>query len=438
MRNDKIENFKALSDAYQTKTSGSKAHAACYRRVMADSRATAGIRPSTKELVYPIVGERAKGAHIYDLDGNRYVDISMGFGVLLCGHYPDFIKDAMCEQLEQGIQLGPQAQWAGEVASLISELTGVERVSFYNTGTEAVMMALRLARGYRRVKKIVTFENSYHGHYDDVATVYPIFNRDNTLELKYGKLEALEIISARADEIAAVIIEPVQSSNLALKPKQFVRELRALTTKLGIPLIFDEILSGFRIHQGGAQAWLGVEADIAVYGKVVGGGLPIGVVAGKAEFLDQVDGGDWSFGDSSLPLGNRVMSVGTFNKNPLTMATARAMLLHLKEAGPSLQEQLNKRAQEFFSKLNDFFDEHDYPVRIESFGAQFKFVSKKNIDQFIYCLLNEGLYIWENRNLFLSTAHSEEDLAFIQQCVIASANKTFRSDVKMPPALETE
>jgi len=333
--------------------------------------------------------------------------------------------EALQRQLAEGIQLGPQAKLAGEVATLIAELTGVERVAFYNTGTEAVMMALRLARGARRRKKVVTFENSYHGHYDDVAAVYPIFTRDNTVELRYGDFTALSVIESQADTIGAVIIEPVQSSNLALKPIEFVRALRELTGRLGIPLIFDEILSGFRIHLGGAQAWMDVRADLAVYGKVIGGGLPIGVVAGRASLMDQIDGGRWSFGDGSLPVANRVMSVGTFNKNPLTMASAQAMLGFLQGAGPSLQDRLNERAQHLFEELNAFFAHWGYPVTVESFGAQFKFISSRNIDMFFFRMIHKGLYIWENRNLFLSTAHSDEDLAFIKQCVVESAKETF-------------
>jgi glutamate-1-semialdehyde aminotransferase len=218
----------------------------------------------------------------------------------------------------------------------------------------------------------------------------------------------------------------VQSGNLDLQPKEFLQQLRQLTKECNIALIFDEIISGFRVDPGGAQALFDVKADIAVYGKIIGGGLPIGVVTGKAYYMDQVDGGGWQFGDNSLPTEERVMSVGTFNKNPLTIATTHALLSHLKREGPSLQKNLTTQSQTCFKEINDFLNHHGYPIKIRSFASQFRFTSNRNIDPFVYRLINKGLYIWENRNLFFSTAHSDQDYAFVQQCVEDCAHEVYR------------
>jgi glutamate-1-semialdehyde aminotransferase len=422
------EEALAFQRAFNDKTPTSKKFAQEHRQRLADSRASAGIRPSTKEMVYRIFADKADGAHIYDIDGNRYVDISMGFGVLLCGHFPDYMRKALEEQIQRGINLGPETPLIGETIDLIHEFTGAERIAFYNTGTEAVMMALRFARGRKSGKKIVAFSNSYHGHYDDIAPMNNMYmyTPDRSASLQYGSDSALDAIKADAEHIAAVIVEPVQSANLDLKPKEFLQQLRQLTKDYGIALIFDEMVSGFRVDQGGAQAWFGVQADIVVYGKIIGGGLPAGVVAGSAYYLDQVDGGHWQFGDNSLPTEERVMSAGTFNKNPLSIATTLGLLRHLKQEGPNLQKNLNAKSQACFKQMNEFLNQHGYPIKVASFGSQFRFMSNRNIDPFIYRLIHKGLYIWENRNLYFSTAHSNEDYAFVQQCVEDCAHEVYR------------
>ena len=161
--------------------------------------------------------------------------------------------------------------------------------------------------------------------------------------LEYGNPQSLNIIKANRGKLAAVLVEPVQTANPVLQPKEFLHQLRQLTQKSGIALIFDEMVTGFRLHQGGAQAWFGVEADIATYGKVVGGGMPIGIIAGKRAYLDQIDGGMWNYGDTSSPQVKTTLFAGTHCKHPLAIAASRAVLKHLKERGPSLQEQLNQK-----------------------------------------------------------------------------------------------
>jgi iturin family lipopeptide synthetase A len=419
-------------NSYTQQTPNSKNVTQNNRTVLADSRASAGFRPSLKELVYPIIGDRAAGAYFWDIDNNKYIDISMGFGVLLFGHNPQFVKDAISAQMERGLQIGPQAQLAGEVARSIVELTGTERVAFCNSGTEAVMTAIRLARHTTGRHKIVIFTNSYHGHFDGILAtasqgqsipsttgIAPLTVSD-VLVLEYGEDSALEILRANATDIAAVIVEPVQSRNLSLQPREFLQQLRQATVDSGIALVFDEVLLGFRIHQGGAQAWFNIEADLVTYGKIIGGGLPIGVVAGRAEYLDGIDGGSWSYGNASYPSTEKTFFAGTFNKNHLGMAAAHAVLQHLKAVGPSLQTELNQRTLRLVSTLNDFFISEEVPIKVINFGSLFRFTFSGNFDQFFYHLIAKGIYIWEGRACFLSTAHTDEDINQIVQAIEAT------------------
>ncbi|MDF5715348.1 MAG: aminotransferase class III-fold pyridoxal phosphate-dependent enzyme [Rhizonema sp. NSF051] len=353
------QHLEALIARYTNRTQGSKQAKQSYHHVLSDSRASAGFRPSIKEIVYPIVCDRSQGSRFWDVDGNEYVDITMGFGVHLFGHNPPFVLEALLEQIKLGTQVGPQPSLVGEVAELFCELTGLERVTFCQSGTEAVMTSLRLARTATNRTKVVLFSGSFHGHFDGVLAraqssddklvsvpiapgVSPHMVEDIVV-LNYGEPQALEYIEAHAYELAAVLVEPVQSRRPDLQPKEFLQQLRQLTAKAGTALIFDEIITGFRIHPGGAQAHFGVKADLATYGKIPGGGLPFAAVAGKATFMNGIDGGQWNYGDDSYPKAERTFFAGTFNKHPLALATARAVLKHLKNQGLALQEQLNQR-----------------------------------------------------------------------------------------------
>lgn len=427
-----------LIDRYTKRTPTSKQLAQTYRPVLADNRASAGFRFSTKEMLYPIVGDRSSGSRIWDVDGNEYIDITMGFGVNLFGHHPDFIAAALAAQIKQGIQIGPQTRLAGEVAQLICELTGLERVNFSNSGTEAVMTALRLARTATGRNKVAMFAGSYHGHFDGVLGIAQADDNPNAIPiapgitpktvediliLEYGNLQSLEIIQAHAQELAAVLVEPVQSRRPDLQPKEFLHQLRQLTRETGIVLIFDEMITGFRIHPGGAQAWFGIDADIATYGKIVGGGMPIGVVAGKAVYMDGIDGGMWNYGDASYPQADTTFFAGTFCKHPLAMAAARAVLTHIKECGSAVQEKLNQRTTQLTNTLNTYFEIENLPIRIINFGSLFRFSFSENADLLFYHLMNKGVYIWEGRNCFLSTAHTDEDINYLIQALKKSVEE---------------
>jgi len=442
------QHLQALIARYNKRTQKSKQQVQTERPFLADSRASAGFRWDTKEMCYPIIGQHSQGARIWDVDGNEYVDLAMGFGVHLCGHHPPFITAALEEQFKRGLQMGPRSELPGEVAKLISQLTGVERVAFCNSGTESVMTALRLARTVTGRSKIAMFAGSYHGHFDGtlvtaatvngepgsapLASGVPQYMADNVLVLNYGDFQSLDTIKAHAHELAAVLVEPVQSRRPDLQPKEFLQQLRKLTAETGIALIFDEVLVGFRIHQGGAQAWFGIEADLVTYGKVIGGGLPIGVVAGKAAYMNAVDGGMWNFGDASYPQAETTYFGGTFSKHPLAMATARAVLMHMKMQGATLQEHLNERTSQLAETLNAYFQQNDVPIRMVNFGSLFRFVFGGNfsvfnqplaMDLLFYHLLEKGVYIWEGRNCFLSTAHTDKDIEYVIRAITQSVEE---------------
>jgi amino acid adenylation domain-containing protein len=444
--------LEALIARYTQRTPKSKQLTQQNRPILADSRASAGFRLSTKEMLYPIVGERAQGARTWDIDGNEYIDITMGFGVNLFGHHPPFILEALEQQLHKTMQLGLQTPLAGQVAQLICELTGMERVTFCNTGTEAVMTALRLARTATNRNKIVQFAMSYHGHFDgtlgeaqadpeklEAMPAAPGVTPNAVADiwvLDYGKPQSLELIRAHADELAAVLVEPVQSRHADLQPKAFLQQLRQLTLELNLPLIFDEMITGFRIHPGGAQAWFGVQADIATYGKIVGGGMPIGIIAGKANYMDGIDGGFWNYGDASYPQANTTFFAGTFGKHPLAMATALAVLQQIKQQGPALQEQLNQRTTYLVETLNDYFEKQEMPIWLAQFGSLFRFTYSINLDLLYYHLLEKGIYVWEGRNCFLSTEHTDEDIECIIKAVKESVDELRRGGF-LPPKSPT-
>lgn len=411
------------------RTAGSKRFTAEGRRVLADNRASAGFRHSIKEMLYPIVGKSSKGARIWDIDGNEFLDISMGFGVNLFGHQPGFIEEAITGQLKLGMQLGPQSALAAEVADGITKLTGVERVSFCNSGTEAVMTALRLARTRTGRMKIAIFAGAYHGHFDGVLCAAGSLNEDpegtpvapgispnmsrDIIVLDYDHPRSLELLELYASELAGILVEPVQSRRPHIQPREFLQALKAFTVKENIPLIFDEMITGFRIHPGGAQAYFDVKADLVTYGKIIGGGLPIGVVAGSAYYMDGIDGGAWQYGDASFPRQETTFFAGTFCKHPLTMAASLSVIKEMIRRGPALQESINEKTRYLAGELNSYFRQQHLPLEIVYFGSLFRFASRNNIDLLFYHLIDKGIYIWEGRNLFLSDAHTQADVELI-------------------------
>ncbi|MEH1985028.1 MULTISPECIES: type I polyketide synthase [unclassified Nostoc] len=414
---------------YTKRTQKSKEYTQTHRPYLADPRTVSGFNPTMKEMVYPIVVSRSSGSKLWDVDGNEYVDLSNGFGLNLFGWSPPFITEAIEAQLKLGMEIGPQTPLVGEVAKLMCELTNFDRAAFCNTGSEAVLGAMRMARTITGRNLIAIFSGAYHGILDEVivrgtkklrsipaAPGIPPEMVENILVVDYDSPESLEILRSRADELAAVMVESVQSRRPEYQPKEFLQQLRDFTEDAGIALIFDEIVTGFRIHPGGAQAHFGIKADIATYGKIIGGGLPIGVIAGKSQYMDALDGGFWQFGDDSVPEVGVTYFAGTFVRHPLALAAAKAVLQHLKQSGPSLQQNLNARTDKFVAELMGYFQQVQAPFTAYNFGSLFMVKSLPEFpygDLLFYLLRDKGVHTWDHRPCFLTTAHSEADLAFV-------------------------
>jgi len=421
-------------DAYTARTPGSAAMRRAAFPFLADSRSSLGYSPSappamrelwlaTRRMRYPIAGKRCAGSRAWDVDGNEYIDFGIGFGVYLFGYNPDFIVEAMRRRLDAGMPMGLQSDVSRDVSERIARMTGMERVTYCNTGAEAVMVALRLARAVTGRNKIVVFAGSYHGSGDAtipglgfVLGVTPGATQD-TIVLPYCDDASLERIAELGDQLAAVLVEPMQGRQLWLQPAGFLKELRRITAEHGTALIFDEVMLGFRIHQGGCQAHFGIRADLATYGKIIGGGLPIGAIAGSARFMDRLDGGAWSDTDDSLPEVDKVWFAGTFNKNPMTMACTQAIVERFSQAGPALQERLNQRAESLVDRLSSWLREHRMPVSITRFGSLFRFVGPLPTTLLIAHLRMRGIYTWEGMLFFVSVAHSDNDLLALEEAV---------------------
>ncbi|MEO1373943.1 MAG: aspartate aminotransferase family protein [Cyanobacteria bacterium J06635_10] len=472
-----LENLIA---SYTQRTQASKRYAQTYRQFLADKSSLGlGFSSELKEMCYPVVVEKAAGAKLWDIDGNEYVDILMGLGINLLGHNPEFVKKAIANQLDKGFSMGSQAELAGEVAQLICELTGAERATFSNTGTEAIMTAIRMARTVSNRNKIAIFTNSYHGHSDNTlirATIAqyakkaasrklerkiasggllsgllrpiqsglknsiiskgvpaaPGIPKDvakNVLVLDYGNPCSLKVIEANKNQLAAVLVEPVQSRCPQLQPREFLHQLRDVTSKAGIALIFDEMVTGFRIHQGGSQAWFGIDADIVTYSKIVGGGLPMSVIAGKAAYMNCIDGGTWNYGDDSAPGTKTTFFAGTFCKHPLALAASKAVLEHLKNEGLALQEKLNQTTSQLVEELNNYFTKEGIPLTYTHFGSFFAAETASNISPMAtnlmsFNLLIKGIHLRQgDKGGFLCTAHTEEDINKIIQAFKDSAKE---------------
>ncbi len=422
----------AFTEQYNEKTKGSKSYTQQHRAKMADPRVVSGFRPATKELVYSIVIKKSKGSRLWDIDGNEYIDALNGFGSNMLGYQPDVLKNALIDQIEKGYEIGPQHELAGEVCDLVCEFTGFDRAALCNTGSEAVLGAMRIARTVTGRSLIVAFSGSYHGITDEVIArgskkfkTYPAAPGimpeavQNMLILDYGTDETLRIIEERGHEIAAVLVEPVQSRRCDFQPVEFLKKLRSITASSKTVLVFDEVISGFRFHPGGVQAMFGIKADIGTYGKVVGGGLSIGVIAGARQFMDCLDGGMWQYGDDSIPEIGVTYFAGTFVRHPLVLATAKASLLYFKQAGPQLQEKLNAKGAHMANMLNAICRKLKVPVFVAQFGSlwRMRFLEEYPYMELFFTKMRfKGIHIQEGFPCFMTEAHTDEDMQRIIAC----------------------
>ena len=429
------EFLNKLIASYTKKTAASKSYAQKNRTIMADPRVVSGFKPLTKEIVYPLVIEKSSGNRLWDIDGNEYIDALNGFGSCFFGHQPEFIKEVLHKQIESGFEVGPQHPLAGEVCKLLCEFTKHERAALCNTGSEAVLGAMRIARTVTGRSLIVAFAGSYHGIIDEALVrgskklmTFPAASGimpesvQNMLILEYGTEESLRIIKERAAELAAVLVEPVQSRRPEFQPIEFLNKLKQLTIESDIALIFDEVITGFRMHPGGIQALFNIQADIATYGKVIGGGLSIGAITGQRKYMDALDGGHWQYGDDSIPEVGVTYFAGTFVRHPLALAASKASLLHLKKQGPALQEKLNDMTSRLAFELNNDFKYKNLPITINYFGSLWRLKFNEDVlyGELLFTLLREkGIHIWDGFPCFLTEAYKEED---IQQIIITVKN----------------
>jgi glutamate-1-semialdehyde 2,1-aminomutase len=380
----------------------------------------------------PLVLERGRGSHVWDADGREFIDYLMAFGPLILGHAHPAVVEAVREALAQGTAFGATTALEVELARLISDaLPSVEMVRFVNSGTEATMSAVRLARAYTGRTKVVKFEGCYHGHADgllaragsglatlalpDSPGVPPSYAQE-TLVLPYNDLEAVErAFQAHGEGVAAIIVEPV-AANMGVVPPEpgFLEGLRRLTRAYGSLLIFDEVVTGFRLCYGGAQTLYGVEPDITCLGKVIGGGLPVGAYGGRREIMSMV-----------APEGP-VYQAGTLAGNPLAMAAGIATLRLLQQEDP--YDRLEALASRLEEGLREAIAEAEAPAIVQRVGSMLTifftsvpvrdYASARSCDthrfaRFFARMLEQGFLIPPSQfeAWFLSLAHTQEEVA---------------------------
>lgn len=401
------------------------------------------VRASKSVGMDPIFMESGKGSKIYDLDGNEYIDYVLSYGPLILGHADDNVVNRLKQVAEKGTSFGAPTELENELAKLvIDRVPSIEMVRMVNSGTEATMSALRLARGYTGRNKILKFEGNYHGHGDSllikagsgVATLglpdspgVPEGIAQNTITVPYNDLESLRYAFEEfGDDIAGVIIEPV-SGNMGVVPPgdNFLQELRQITEKNGTLLIFDEVMTGFRVDYNCAQGYYGITPDLTCLGKVIGGGLPVGAYGGKKEIMEKV-----------APTGP-IYQAGTLSGNPLAMAAGLETLSALTKES---YEDINRKVDRLVEGFTNAALKNEIPLTVNRAGSMVAFfftdegvynyetAKKSDTDlfaKFYRAMIQEGIYLPPSQfeGLFLSTKHSDEDI----EKTIEAAEKAFGS-----------
>lgn len=387
----------------------------------------------------PIFVEKAKGAYLYDVDGNRLIDYINSWGPMILGHAYEPVVKAVIEKAEKGTSFGMPTQIETEIAQLaVSMVPNIDKIRFVNSGTEACMSAVRLARGFTGKDKIIKFAGCYHGHSDSfliqAGSGAVTFGSPNspgvtqgtakdTLMATFNDLESVEkLFQANKNEIACIIIEPVPGNMGCIPPKAgFLEGLRDLCDEYNALLVFDEVMTGFRLAKGGVQELLNIKADIVCFGKVIGGGLPVGAFAARNEIMKQL-----------APEGP-VYQAGTLSGNPLAMAAGLAMLSELNN-NPQIFDSINEKTAYLHRGLNKVLTEKGITHTINRLGSMisvhfcedevvdFDTAAKGNNEifkQFFHGMLHEGIYIAPSafETWFLCDALSYGDLdATISAC----------------------
>ena len=382
----------------------------------------------------PIFAKSAKGAYVFDEDGNRYIDYINSWGPMVLGHAYPPVVDAVIEKAKLGTSFGMPTEIETQIATLaIKMVPGIDKIRFVNSGTEACMSAIRLARGFTKKDKIIKFAGCYHGHSDSfliqAGSGAVTFGSPNspgvtqgtakdTLLAKYNDIESVNaLVNANLGEIAAIIIEPVAGNMGCIPPKKgFLEALRQICNAHNIVLIFDEVMTGFRMARGGVQELLNVKSDIVTFGKVIGGGLPVGAFAARAEIMNYL-----------APLGP-VYQAGTLSGNPLAMAAGLAMLNAL-EKDNSVFQRLSEKTIYLENGIEKALSENGISFTINRLGSMISvhFDSTPVVDfesaakgdnetfkKFFHGLLDQGVYIAPSayETWFISDALTYEDLDF--------------------------
>lgn len=386
------------------------------------------------EMPHPIFVHRGEGAYVWDADGNRYLDTSVGFGLHMLGHRHPEIESAIKQRAELGWMFGIHTTAQMSLATLLHEASPcAERVVFCNTGSEATMYAIRAARGFSGRDRIALFEGAYHGAHDygmwvadptsppDVPRKLPMGHGvPDALDalvtlLPYRHPAAFDLIRAQAESLALVMVEGVQSSNPQPGAGEFLRELAEVCRDADVLFGIDEVITGFRLAYGGAQERFGVRPDLATYGKVLGGGLPVGAITGRADVMEVFTG-----------LGARrgIFSGGTFSGNPLTMEAGAAAVRHLRDH-PDIYTRLEDAGDRLAAAVNGFCEAQQIPARMKHVGSMFHmFFQREPIDSvrdlrpdnaaaekaFYLHALNRGVLVPGTQRAFLSAAHGDAEI----------------------------
>jgi glutamate-1-semialdehyde 2,1-aminomutase len=390
---------------------------------------------------FPMVVKRAKGTRIWDADDNEYLDYMLGFSTMILGNAPEEVQEAIIEALPRGTHYGQCHEHEYEFAKLFCDMVpGVEKVTFCNSGTEATMYAVRLARASTGRPLIAKFEGGYHGTHDLLAVSFgrPSLTPDvfgpiedptavpespgladgawkDTIVLPFNHPAAFDKIHRNASRLAGVIIEPVQGAAGTIPAtREFLSELRRITREIGAFLIFDEVITGFRLAPGGAQEFYGVIPDVSTFGKVAGGGLPFGAVGGTTEAMRLME-------YDTEP--GSILMAGTFNGNPIVTAAGLAVLRRLSQE-PHLYTRLNTMGERFRAVINQFAQERDYPAVATGVGSMFWMHTSRGPINSVRDVRSgnpaastglrllyrkNGLHIAPHHG-FMSTAHTDEDI----------------------------
>ena len=380
----------------------------------------------------PVFIEKAKGAYLFDADGNKFIDYINSWGPMILGHAYQPVVDAVIKKTKSGTSFGTPTEIETEIAKLaVSMVPNIDKIRFVNSGTEACMSTVRLARGFTGKDKIIKFAGCYHGHSDSFliqagsgAATFGVPNSpgvtqgtaQDTLLARYNDIENVkELFYNNPDSIACIIIEPVAGNMGCVPPKDgFLQGLKNLCEKHRALLIFDEVMTGFRLAKGGAQERFGIKADIVCFGKVIGGGLPVGAFAARNEIMDYL-----------APTGP-VYQAGTLSGNPLAMAAGLAMLSELNN-NPAVYDSLEKKTMYLHQGISEVMQKHQITHTINRYGSMISvhFCENEVIDfdsaaqgnndtfkKFFHAMLNEGIYIAPSafETWFLTDALSYEDL----------------------------